>query len=445
MSYDSLVRILILGGGGREHALAWAISRSKYVNKVFVAPGNAGTVWDENSRVGFAPGAPCERINLDPLNFPDVARFVRENSIYLTLVGDAEPLDAGIADYFKLDGLRIFGPSSGAAKIESSKSFAKKLMKRRGIPTPQSNTFVSSFEAEYYINQYDKDKCWVVKADGLASGKGTIICRDRFEAKSAIKELLEAKRFGNASTRIVVEEFFSGIEVSYFAFVNERDIKPFAVAHDYKRIYDGDTGPNTGGMGSIAPINLTSEQHKFIREKILEPLVHELYYEEDTPYRGVIFVGLSLTNDEIKVLEFNCRFGDPETQSIVPLLRCDFLEIIDKCVDGNLQNVNLDWSEQFSATVVTSTGGYPQQYNMGLPLALSIKPYSEDYIVFHAGTEMVDGRLVTSAGRIFNVTSVGKNINEAVEKSYQIVGQITFDGKYYRKDIGSFRANSLPD
>lgn len=434
-SVKSKKRVLVLGGFGREHALAWSISRSPYIEKVFVGPGNGGTSWDQGIYTGLHPGGACENVPLSPMNIEQVLNFVLEKDIYLTVVGDAEPLSLGIVDEFRKRDLKIFGPSAASARLESSKSYAKALMVAADVPTAPFQAFDDYLTAKEYLLS-KRNSPVVVKADGLADGKGTFVCRDPQESITALDTLMVDRRFGQAGDRIIAEELLTGREISLFVFVNGEEFKTFAAAKDYKRIYANDQGPNTAGVGSIARLDIDTHLHQTVEKKILQPLVSELV-RSGTPYHGILYLGLILTQEGPYVLEFNCRFGDPETQAILPLLKSDFFQVLAASAEGRINDIELDWKEDKCATVIACVSGYPQSYRVGLPILLK-EPKLKDSIIFHAATAYSNGQLLSTAGRIFSVSSMAESFEKAAKVSCQIIeNDIHFDGKYYRDDIGT--------
>ncbi|OPY58643.1 MAG: Phosphoribosylamine--glycine ligase [Pelotomaculum sp. PtaU1.Bin035] len=415
------MKVLVVGGGGREHALVWKLRQSPRVTEVYCAPGNAG----------IAREATC--VNISPEDIPSLMAFAREKAINLTVVGPEAPLAAGIVDEFQSAGLKIFGPSRAAAEVEGSKVFSKEIMAKYGIPTAGYAVFTDSAEASAYI-QKTGVPC-VLKADGLAAGKGVIIANDMETALDAVRSIMVDRDFGEAGARLVVEECLTGEEVSILAFTDGDTVVPMVSSQDHKRALDNDEGPNTGGMGAYAPVPVyTPEVARRAMEEILIPMVRALKAEGRT-YRGVIYAGLMVAGGEPKVLEFNVRFGDPEAQPVLSLLETDLVDIIEAVLENRLDRIEIKWKPQASICVVLASGGYPAAYRKGKVIyGLGEEP--EDIMVFHAGTAEKDGKVVTSGGRVLGVTATGPDISEAIDKAYAAVGKIKFDGMHYRRDIG---------
>jgi phosphoribosylamine---glycine ligase len=427
----SELKVLVVGSGGREHALAWALARSPRVGQVYVAPGNAGTDWLENPNAfDFQPRARSSNIAIAAENIPALLQFAHEQGIDLTVVGPEVPLSIGIVDSFQAAGLRIFGPTRAAAQLESSKAFAKAFMKGHGIPTAEYGIFTDFHNVREFVHDFGKPV--VVKADGLAAGKGVIVCEDVAQAEDALRRILIDNEFGNAGQQVVVEERLEGEERSVLIFSDGRNYRFLLTARDHKRVFDGDEGPNTGGMGAYAsrdiPLKLDEVAHQ-----VLEPTISALS-AAGTPYVGVLYAGLMLTSAGIKVLEFNCRFGDPETQVILPLLQTDLAEIMMSCIDGSLVD-DIHWSHDTCATIALTSPGYPGSYPKGLPIS-GLGNVPDNVIVFHAGTAKKDSRVVTNGGRVLNVTAVGGTLEAALDRAYAAVDRIHFDGMHYRRDIG---------
>ncbi|MDW8277067.1 MAG: phosphoribosylamine--glycine ligase [Anaerolineales bacterium] len=416
------MNVLILGSGGREHALAWKTAQSSRLGQLYIAPGNPGT-------------ATCgENVPLHLHDHAEIIRFCREKTIDLVLVGPEAPLAEGIADSLTGAGFRCFGPSRAAAQIEASKVFAKHFMARHGIPTARYATFDKLSQALAYLEQIDYLP--VIKASGLAAGKGVILPHTRAEAEAIVREMLERRAFGAAGSEVVIEERLTGPEVSLMAFSDGKTVIPMLPAQDHKRIFDGDQGPNTGGMGAYAPSPLlTAEGVREAWETVLQPAVNGLRLE-GRPFVGVLYAGLMLTPAGLRVLEFNCRFGDPETQAVLSLLETDLLEIAEACVEGRLSEMEIRWKPGASVCVVLAAKGYPEQPETGQPITMGALP--ENVVCFHAGTKIdTDGRLVTSGGRVLGVTSYAAHLFDAVNLAYDAVKQITFDGMQYRTDIAA--------
>lgn len=418
------MKVLITGSGGREHAIAWKVAQSKKVDKVYCAPGNAG----------IAQIAEC--VNIGVMEFDKLTAFAREKEIDLTIIGPDDPLAAGAVDAFEAAGLRVFGPRKNAAILEGSKAFSKDLMKKYGIPTAAYETFDSPEAALAYLETAPVPV--VLKADGLALGKGVLICRTREEAREGVKTLMLDKQFGSAGDRIVVEEFMTGREVSVLSFVDGKTIRIMTSAQDHKRAGDGDTGLNTGGMGTFSPSPFyTKEVDEFCRKHIFQPTVDAMK-AEGREFKGIIFFGLMLTDDGPKVLEFNARFGDPETQVVLPRMKNDIVDVFEACIDGTLDQTELDFEDNAAVCVVLASKGYPEHYEKGYPISgLEAFEGRDGYYVFHAGSRLDDqGRIVTNGGRVLGVTAVGKDLKEARKHAYEATGWIEFENKYMRNDIG---------
>lgn len=415
------MKVLVVGSGGREHALCHAIARSPLLDKLFILPGNAGT-----AALGTnVPG--------DPKDVVAVLDFARREAIDITIVGPEDPLAAGIADAFEAAGLRIFGPTRAAARLESDKAFAKQLMRQYAVPTADARQFTDFALARQYIAT--RDEPVVVKATGLAKGKGVIVCDDPADAILAAEDMLVKRAFGEAGSEILVEERLLGREASLLAIVDGHTALLLEAAQDYKRLRDGDQGPNTGGMGSLCPSPLVdSGSLRVIQQQILVPTLDALVREE-IHYRGVLYLGLMFTTAGPKVLEFNCRFGDPETQAILLRLRSDLLEILDAATTGRLDQVSVSWDPRPSLCVVLASAGYPEAVQTGAVISGLPAP-GEDLVVFHAGTKRVGDQVVTNGGRVLGVTALGATVEAARQRAYAAVEQIHFDGQQYRTDLG---------
>ncbi len=417
------MKVLVVGGGGREHALVWKIAQSPKVKKVYCAPGNAGI---------------SEQATIVPIKASDLnglIEFALAEKIDLTVVGPEDPLTRGIVDHFESKGLFIFGASRKAAEIEGSKAFAKEMMKKYYIPTAVYEVFDKRDDAVRYIR-----KCgapMVVKADGLAAGKGVIICKTVEEAIQSVDEIMVKKIFGEAGNRVVVEEYLVGEEASYIAFTDGKAILPLASSQDHKAVFDGDQGPNTGGMGAYSPAPVvTDEVHERIIEKILRPIIYGMG-EEGRPYKGVLYAGLMIHEGHPKVLEFNARFGDPETQPVLMRMKGDIVPILEACMKGTLSQHRIEWDNRSSVCVVMASKGYPGDYEKGKVIK-GLKEVSrmDGVFVFHAGTAFNDEQMITNGGRVLGVTGLGEDVPRAIEKTYQAVKKISWDGVYYRTDIG---------
>ena len=416
------MKVLVIGGGGREHALVWKISQSPEVKKIFCAPGSA------------AIGEFAELVAIGPEQIDRLADFAAKEKIDLTVVGPELPLTLGITDLFEERGLRIFGPNREAAQLEGSKAFAKEILRDNAIPTAAFATFTDAALAKNFIAKQKTPI--VVKADGLAAGKGVLICATRAEADAAVDEILLGKAFGPAGEKVVIEEFVDGEEASFMVLTDGDHILPLASSQDHKRVFDNDEGPNTGGMGAYSPAPVvTPEVHRRILHEILAPLLAGLK-KKNIRYRGVIYVGLMITQDGPTVLEFNARFGDPECQPIMMRLKSDLVELMEAVIDGRLNEAQARWHDDAAVCVVLAAAGYPGAYDKGKEiLGLErLRDWSNGF-VFHAGTTKDNGRWVTSGGRVLGVTARGKSAADAVREAYRAVGEISWDGMHYRKDI----------
>ncbi len=418
------VRILVVGAGGREHALVWKLAQGHLVEKIFVAPGNAG----------MADVAECLPIAADKT--VELANFAGASRIDFTVVGPESPLVAGIVDYFLERKLLILGPTRSAARLEGSKAFAKKMMERCGVPTARYQVFQELEQAEAFLAKSNLPV--VVKADGLAGGKGVIVAQTREEALSAADNILAHKIFGDAGIQVVIEEYLEGPEVSVLAIVDGTHLLLLEPSQDHKRIFDGDQGPNTGGMGAYSPVPMVGQPlMEKIRKTIFEPIVRGMA-NEGTPFTGVLYAGLMLTRDGPKVLEFNVRFGDPECQALLPRLKADLVELIMASLQGKLNQVSLQWDPRAAACVVLASQGYPGKIDIGRTIT-GLNKVSDlpDTVVFHAGTKKEGGRFITAGGRVLNVVGLGATFEAALEKAYQAVDLIQFEGKQFRRDIGA--------
>lgn len=416
------MKVLVVGGGGREHALVWKLKQSPRVTEIYCAPGNAG----------IAELATC--VDIDAEDIPSLLAWAREKSIDLTLVGPEAPLTDGIVDQFQAAGLRVFGPSRAAAEIEGSKIYAKEIMTKYRVPTAAYAVFTEPDAATAYIQ--DINMPCVLKADGLAAGKGVIIAQDRPTALAAVQSILVDRDFGAAGARLLVEECLSGEEVSILAFSDGDMVVPMISSQDHKRAYDQDQGPNTGGMGAYAPAPVyTPAVARRTMEEVLVPMIRGLK-AEGRPYRGVIYAGLMVQDGAPKVLEFNVRFGDPEAQPVLSLLDTDLVEIIEAVLENRLEQIEIKWKQQSSVCVVLASGGYPAAYEKGKVIS-GLNEVAPDITVFHAGTANKEGAVVTAGGRVLGVTATGADIAVAITKAYAAVERISFEGRYYRRDIGS--------
>jgi phosphoribosylamine--glycine ligase len=417
------MKILVVGSGGREHALVWKIAQSKKVEKIYCAPGNAG----------ISELAEC--VDIKAMDFKALAEFAEDKKIDLTVVGPDDPLVAGIVDVFEERGLRVFGPRKNAAILEGSKAFSKDLMKKYNIPTAVYEVFTDPKDAVKYLETSDYPI--VLKADGLALGKGVLICNTKDEAIAGVKELMTDKAFGSAGDKIVVEEFLIGKEASVLSFVDGKTVKLMASARDWKRAKDNDEGLNTGGMGNVSPNPFyTKEIDEFCKENVYQRTVDAMA-AEGREFKGVIFFGLMLTAKGPKVLEFNARFGDPETQVVLPRMENDIVDVFEACIDGRLDEIDLKFKDEAAQCVILASDGYPEKYEKGKEIkGLENFKGKEGYYCFHAGTKFADGKVVTNGGRVLGITALGKTPEEARANAYKATEWIEFENKYMRHDIG---------
>jgi phosphoribosylamine--glycine ligase len=418
------MRVLVIGSGGREHALVWKLAQSRRVSKVFCTPGNPGTA------------KLAENLPVQAENIVGLLHVARQNRIDLTVVGPEDPLSMGIVDRFRERGFTVFGPTRRAARLESSKVFTRKLCRQHAIPSPEFGTFTDPEAARKYIRENGVPA--VVKADGLAKGKGVYVCHTLDEANAAIDDIMVKKVFGEAGDEVVIEEFLKGEEASLLAFTDGRNIYPMESAQDHKPVHDGDKGPNTGGMGAYSPAPaVTPELLTLVEREILVPTVHAMNTEE-CPYSGVLYAGLMITRNGPKVLEFNVRFGDPETQPILMRLKSDLSEVLEAVTRGELDKVSLEWDSRPAVCVVMASGGYPGSYAKGKEITgIDEAAGMKDVVVFHAGTAEKDGRVYTAGGRVLGVTALGDTIKSARERAYEAVKLIHFEGAHCRRDIGA--------
>ena len=418
------MRVLVIGSGGREHALVWKIKQSPKVEKIFCAPGNAGTS-------EFADNIPIAADDIEGL-----LQFAMKKEIGLTVVGPEQPLVMGIVDRFEVKGLRIFGPSASAAELEGSKSFSKDIMQKYGLPTAEYKIFTSAESATKYIQA--KNCPLVVKADGLAAGKGVLLCRSSREALVAVDTIMRQRLFGEAGDQIVVEEFLEGQEISVLAFSDGQTVLLMDSAQDHKAVYDGDIGPNTGGMGAYSPAPVFTElMRQKVRDKIMLPMVRAMQQEGRT-YKGILYAGLMLTKTGPQILEFNARFGDPETQPLMVRMETDIVPLFEACIDGTLGQCQVNWKNKSSVCVVMTAEGYPGTYQKGEIISgLQNANSTPEVVVFHAGTKEKDGKVLTNGGRVLGVTATGANTESAIQRAYDAVGKVNWRGVHYRKDIGS--------
>jgi phosphoribosylamine--glycine ligase len=418
-----MTSVLVIGGGGREQALAWKLAQSPHVGRVFVAPGNGGS------------NGPVENIDIGFTDVPKLLRFAQENQVGLTVVGQEAASEAGVVDAFKAAGLIIFGPTKAATRIESSKAFSKDLMAAERIPTAAYKTFMDAKEALSYAAS--RPMPVVIKADGLAAGKGVIICNSAAEIETAIDNIMVKKAFGEAGNIVVIEDFLKGREVSFHALCDGNQAILFPASQDHKQISDGDKGPNTGGMGVVAPVPwVTAEHLDLVDNLVVRPALRGLR-ARDAAFTGCLYPGLMIDDDDVQLLEFNARFGDPEAEVYMRLIEGDLFEIFVACALGKLDPASVSWRPGFAASVVLSSPGYPGDYPTGLPITgVNEAEKLDGIVVFHAGTAMQDGKLVTAGGRVLNVTAIGATLDEALDKAYAAVKLINFEGMHYRTDIG---------
>jgi phosphoribosylamine--glycine ligase len=423
------VKILVIGSGGREHALVWKLKQSSSVDRIFCAPGNAGT------------SAIADNVAVPATDMQELLRFAKQNDVDLTVVGPDDPLAMGIVDLFTAERLRIFGPTKSAARLESSKIFAKELMRAQEIPTAQARTFSDSQAALDYCNELNFPV--VIKADGLALGKGVIIAENATIARSTVEMMMNEARFGDAGRRIVIEEFLRGAECSIHALVDGKNYRLLESARDHKRALDGDEGPNTGGMGAFSPANNWNALVQAQFEKIvMRPLLRGLANEKII-YHGLLYPGLMMTTDGPRVLEFNCRFGDPETQALLPRLKSDLPPLLEATIDGEIDKQTIEWDKRASVAVVLASAGYPGKYETGKPISgLDEAAKFEGVQIFHAGTKIANDEIVTVGGRVLAVTALGSDIAAARKRAYEAAALIEFEGCHYRRDIALSAANS---
>ncbi|MBA6414085.1 phosphoribosylamine--glycine ligase [Parahaliea sp. F7430] len=419
------MNVLILGGGGREHALAWKVAQSDKVKTVFVAPGNAGTAGETG----------VENVALDILDFPALVNFANSNDVGLTIVGPEAPLVDGVVDYFSEQGLRCYGPTKAAAQLEGSKTFTKDFLARHNIPTAEYASFTELEPALAYLRE--KGAPIVVKADGLAAGKGVVVADSLADAEAAVTDMLSGNAFGEAGSRVVIEEFLRGEEASFIVMVDGHNVLPMVTSQDHKRIGEGDTGPNTGGMGAYSPAPVvTQEVFDRIQKEVIRPTVDGMAAEGNA-YRGFLYAGLMITDQgEPKVIEYNCRFGDPETQPILMRLKSDLVELCELALDGQLDQARAEWDERVSIGVVLAAGGYPGNYSKGKEISGLDSDFPDSVKVFHAGTAVEGDKVVTSGGRVLCVTALGADIEEAQRICYQATQKISWEGMTLRNDIG---------
>lgn len=418
-----IMKVLVVGSGGREHTLIWKINQSSVVSKIYCAPGNGGI------------NTLAECVDIEATDIMSLKKFAEKEGIDLTVVGPELPLTLGIVDEFEKEGLRIFGAGKKAAEIEGSKSFAKDLMQKYGVPTAEYHTFTSRDEAVEYIKRIGVPI--VVKADGLAAGKGVIPAQSMEEALDAIDLIMVKKAFGEAGEKVVIEEFLTGEEASFLVFTDGEEVVPLPTSQDHKPIFDGDKGPNTGGMGAYSPAPIiTGELHARIMKEIIVPTIKGMA-AEGREYRGVLYAGLMINHGKAKVLEFNARFGDPETQPLLMRMKGDIIPVLEATIDGNLSRIKVEWDERASVCVVMASKGYPGSYQKGFEInGIENASKIKNVEVFHAGTTIKEGKIIANGGRVLGVTALGERINEAIDLAYDGVKEIQWNGVYYRQDIG---------
>ena len=417
------MNILIIGSGGREHALAWKSAQDESVSNVFVCPGNAGTALENK----------VTNISFDTNNFEIIETFCVDEKIDLVIIGPEQPLVMGMADFLQSKGIKTFGPSQAAAQLEGSKTFSKDFFIKYGIPTARYTSFNDYDSSRSYLDKIDYPT--VVKADGLAAGKGVIICNDKEEALKALESIFMDQAFGDAGNKVVIEEFLEGEEASFIAVVSKDKIIPLATSQDHKAVGEGDVGLNTGGMGAYSPAPIVDERlHKKIITEVMEPTMKGLI-SEGSPYLGFLYAGLMIKDGELKVLEFNCRFGDPETQPILIRLKSSLVELCLAAINEDMDSYDIAWTNKHACGVVIASEGYPESYESNKQVTLPVKS-EQDMKLFHAGTKLIDDNVVTSGGRVFCATALGDDLKSAQSKAYNLVNSVTFDGAFHRRDIG---------
>ena len=417
------MKILVIGSGGREHALAWKAAQDEDVSEVFVCPGNAGTELEEK----------LTNITIDHADFDSIEKFCHEQKIYLVIIGPEQPLVNGLTDFLVSKNINVFGPSKAAAQLEGSKTFSKDFFKKYGIPTANYASFDNFDSASHHLDEIKYPT--VVKADGLAAGKGVIICENKAEAIDVLESIFNDNVFGSAGSRVVIEDFLKGEEASFIAVVSKDKIIPLATSQDHKAIGEGDVGLNTGGMGAYSPAPIVTEAiHEKIINEVMEPTMHGLI-AEGSPYLGFLYAGLMIDGDDIKVLEFNCRFGDPETQPILMRLESSLVELCMSAINDEMEQHDIKWNPMSACGVVIASGGYPEKYASDKEVLIEQEDDSGSKL-FHAGTKLVDGKVLTSGGRVFCATALGDDLKKAQEQAYELVNKVNFENSYYRKDIG---------
>ncbi|MDG2092195.1 MAG: phosphoribosylamine--glycine ligase [SAR86 cluster bacterium] len=417
------MKVLVIGSGGREHALAWKSAQDENVTEVFVCPGNAGTELEDK----------LTNIEIEHNDFESIAAFCSEENINLVIIGPEQPLVMGLADFLLSKKINVFGPSQAAAQLEGSKTFSKDFFVKYGIPTAAYESFDNFTDALSYLDSIDYPT--VVKADGLAAGKGVIICSTKSEAISALESIFKDKAFGSAGSRVVIEEFLEGEEASFIAVVSKNKMVSLATSQDHKAVSEGDVGLNTGGMGAYSPAPIVTDAiNQKILDEVMKPTMQGLI-NEGSPYLGFLYAGIMIKDGEIKVLEFNCRFGDPETQPIMMRLKSSLVELCLDAIEDKLETHQIEWSSKSACGVVIASGGYPEQYKSNQEISLD-EINGADIKLFHAGTKMLNDSIVTSGGRVFCATALGNDLKDAQEKAYELVNKVSFNGAFHRKDIG---------
>ncbi|BAG14234.1 phosphoribosylamine--glycine ligase [Candidatus Endomicrobiellum trichonymphae] len=416
------MKVLVIGSGGREHAICIQFSKSPKIDKIYCAPGNGGT-----SRI-------TENVDISASDFDQLTDFVRKNKIDFTFVGPEVPLSLGIVDYFEAESLKIIGPSKDAARLEASKVYSKKFMQKYGISTAQYKSFIDVDDALKFLESWEEDRKAVVKADGLAAGKGVYICNGREDARNAVKQMMKNKVLGDAGTNVIIEEYIDGPELSYLIFTDGVSYSVMPASQDHKRINDNDKGPNTGGMGAYAPAPSATDELNEQVDDIIRKVVNGIKAEK-LDYKGVLYIGIVMNGSSPYVLEFNCRFGDPETQAVLPLLDTDLTDICNAILNKELLNIKINWKKEFSVCVVLASGGYPGSFEKGFEIEGLENINDKNTIVFHAGTELKSGRLVTSGGRVLGITSTADDVKSTIDKVYSNVKLVSFKNMHYRKDI----------
>lgn len=415
------MKILVVGSGGREHAICYSLLKGKKVNEIYCAPGNAG----------ISEIAQC--LSIKDNDIDNLYKFAKENKIDLTIVGPEVPLVDGIVDKFEKENLRIFGPNKKCSMLEGSKAFSKEFMIKHDIPTAKYKEYMDLDEAINEIDSFGYPV--VIKADGLAAGKGVVIAKDKEEGIKALREMMSDKKFGSAGEKIVIEEFLKGIETSILAFVDNNTIVPMESAKDHKKVYNNEEGPNTGGMGTFSPSNIYDEQLSHIVKKEVLDKTLKGFKDDNLNYKGILFIGLMITDDGPKVLEYNVRFGDPETQSVLLRLETDLIEIIEAILENRLNEIHIKYDEKNAVCVMLTSGGYPESYEKGKVIT-GLNKVDEDIVIFHSGTKIIDNKLVTNGGRVIGISAKGNSLEEASKKVYENIKKIKFEGMHYRTDIG---------